>query len=371
MADSRKNNDLRSLSQRTDELLSRLNELSEGLSTPVASPPTTSNFSAEPPISQTKFVEEPKLSHPTKKDADQPIYQGATEDNIPDEKIYSLPVNKRFLEKTEKRIERTEEGNSYITKSSTSIFREEHHIHNSSNKSETLPLPSNDEFDISDGHKKNVEDYLSRATQFSAESNNKSETYTPVAFPAKADEQVLRKEPEYKRNATRANHPEFNSFQDILKKDTDKRKKPYRDSEDINQKSARILSHNQAAPKKVSFSKLPSDKEEKVHKIAEQISDQNKAFKEKLERYSSKLKQNEKGDLLRDYAWIILLASLVVPAPLFFQDRLMFLAFTCLSFFLGIFFFIMAMRIVEISELIRWISSQMLVIQEKLQPKDD
>ncbi len=319
--------DLKKLSSRTEELLSRLNDLSNTLNSQLKNQPAAP---PAPPVATNK---------PAKNSEPLPTVE------VPQRNYFSIPINTHYLEKHEKSIKTTGSGQQFMT-TSTSIFTEQHSVEN------VNPTPQP----------------LAKET----------ETFVPAHF----DENFFRPapQPEAKREIppqapvqqTQAHYtpqahqhhampePELPHFQQNLADPL---------------QPAAVFSPDQAqtrrAPAPVGNSKK-YDKDTRTQEIADKIAAQNKELKDRLQKYSNNLQVNAKGDILKFFAYVApvfaLLAAIGIVNALGIQadDFPKISAIFCTCLFLGIFFSIIALRLVEISELMRWAHNQILFIQSTL-----
>ena len=372
--DPNQDEELKKLSSRTEELLNRLNELSSNLNTQLKSQP----------------VQAPKAVVPNP----QPSPPAAPSSQLPQTppeatNYYTLPINTQYLEKREKRIKTTGLGSSFLT--STSIFTEQHHFQGPiQNPSENL-IPA-----------KNL--------------NTPSETAFPGTFPEDVQQTSIFSEPASSTPLAQGHHP-YQPYQPHPEGEAKPTHRPFKTSniynpvhfpkpsesvlhdernrstmEETNSspsgplKPAAIFSYDdqektkraaqpyraRMAYREDEIKKSPEPEAQnkssdlRTQELANQIAAKNKEIKDRLHKYSSRVQVSSQVDNLKLFAWLVLVFSPIVPITLIKDDFLLAFACSTLALFFGIFFSMMALRLVEISELVRWAHNQILNIQKGL-----
>ena len=303
--ESNQDKDLRELSARTEELLSRLNSLSHNLSEKIKYQPrqTAQDLAVNSPTSP---IPEETLLPPETKQTQQIINLTAT---IPEKQIkpeyYTMPLNTHYLEKQEKSIQTNRQGQHFLSTSRTAIFQE-------INPEEPV-----------------------KPVKTSSDSNY---FYKPVI---QAVSQETKK--------TKASTPKEESL-----------------------KPSAIFS-NDYIPKEPSLtpsSSSQSNKLERTQEVAEQIAAKNKEIKDRLQKYAKRLHISHKGDILRLFALTVPLFALGTAIGLVnafnVQEIAQGVAIYSICLFIGIFASAGAFRLIEVSELMRWIHNQILSIQTSL-----
>jgi hypothetical protein len=104
----------------------------------------------------------------------------------------------------------------------------------------------------------------------------------------------------------------------------------------------------------------------RTKEIADQLAEKNREIKDRLSKYSKRLQIHSNQDNLRYFAWMILLCSPFIPAALIKEDSTLLVACSILALIFGMFLCMVALRIVEISELTKWAHNQILHMQEQM-----
>lgn len=363
--------DLKKLSSRTEELLSRLNDLSNNLNTQLKpnnpKPPTTTNM----------VVNSSSAS-------------GQTLQPVEGTNLYSInvpPLNgkshqSQYLEKREERIQTTENGLGFLTTKKTSIFTEQqHHIHSPGKKEGNIPTSS----PVSDFN------HISGLTNTQPNPNSRFEL--PVFEEYERD---LKTENPYNTNQspplnqtnkytenlyttqtqtqTKAPAQEQQQYQPVNFNNYSKPEIPpvnkTTEEKNILKPAAVYNPRNYRSPE---TEEPEFDRHERAKQIAEKLNSKNQEIKKRLNKYSSRIHVSSQVDNLKLFGWLILGISPFIPAQLIKDDILLIFSCTSLSILLGIFFCMVALRLVEISELTRWAHNQILQIRVDLdeQRKED
>ncbi|MDX1919300.1 MAG: hypothetical protein SFU25_01035 [Candidatus Caenarcaniphilales bacterium] len=439
--DPNQDEELKNLSSRTEELLSRLNELSSNLnsqlkftpSEPISGPPSTVAPPNNLAPNNLPELQEPQLLNNVI--------------NAPDGKnYYSIPVNTQYLEKSEKRIHTTELGQNIMTTSSTSIIKEERHFQSTLNQNlvnqtpvegfvpahfqervEFQPLINSDE------HRQPINtDFQNQTTQ--AQPLNQAQTKTPQRpNPQQASQNQNFVDPAFNAGFNPGINPGFNVSQEDFQ-ETPLRERPQSNQRDRNQENsqqrsnsnniannikgidpdeltrvigprkqnpnlqqnrnfrnipktnkvsedaerlqpAAIFSSDQKqtkrAPQRKPINETFNEIDYRTKEIADQLAEKNREIKSRLNKYSKRLQVNGQTDNLRLFAWLILAFSPFVPMALIKDDLILTVACSSLALFFGIFFCMLALRVVEISELVRWAHNQILLLQSKVEEQNN
>lgn len=391
--DPQQDEELKKLSSRTEELLTRLNELSSNLN---------SQLKSQPPQAPKPVVPNPPINQPvTNADGILPPVKAPDGANY-----YSMPINAQYLEKHEKRIKTTGIGPGFLT--STSIVTEQHHFQGS--------LPSNDlnnqeTFIPANFPQASESPMFGNVNPIKPESNFVPRQEAAYSQPAQAEAQ-----PQYNPNYVAENAAPTHSFQNpnfplqnqaerteerqssrflkstqtfeqphftrpsesILKGERFKASQPAPENkpQDDSLQPAAIFSYDQEKTKRAAQPRSKRTTEQAIYatdntfdsnsranELANQIAAKNKEIKDRLHKYSSRVQVSSQVDNLKLFAWLVLIFSPIVPITLIKDDFLLAFACSTLALFFGIFFCMMALRLVEVSELVRWAHNQILTIQ--------
>lgn len=414
--DPNQDEELKNLSSRTEELLSRLNDLSANLNSQLKFTPPETN--SGPSLVNEESENLPEIQDPkTLNKVLNNVINASDGRNY-----YSIPVNTQYLEKSEKRIQTTELGANIMTTSSTSIIKEERHFQSTVNqpslegfvpahiyeKAEFEPIeslpPANNNFQNTQASTPTLniptpqvprQAPLQSPIQPSPEGTfNYSGSLFNVAQ-ADFQETPLRERPINKQTERQF---ETASFQDknqsnIKGIDPDDltrvigprkpggssfQNKGFRTSPDyVSDKGeerlqpAAIFSSDQRqtkrAPQRKPIDETFNEVDYRTKEIADQLAEHNREIKSRLNRYSKRLQVNGQTDNLRLFAWLVLFFSPLVPIVLIKNDLILAIACSSLALFFGIFFFMLALRVAEISELVRWAHNQILLLQSKVE----
>jgi hypothetical protein len=383
--------DLKKLSNRTEELLSRLNDLSSTLNNQFKSQVPPPNQPTSEVVAQSGNAMPPDLI--IKKD----------QEKITDSRnLYSIPINTHYLEKSEKSIKTTDAGQHFMTTSSTSIFTEHQFLPNSEEKTST-PL-SNESFVPAQFPSQPQEQFHVPQSQaqnpFNSIPAKPKENFQPAQEPSHQVNQdasflnnlhqaTRRVQPKPSQPSEEAKpgskyfqraHNQFSpSPTDYLQSRPGLKQEeayyPVSALADPLQPSA-IFSADQAQTRRAPIGrKVTEDYKPEVkpsNRVVERLSNQSKDLQDRLKKYSNKVSITENGDVLRLFA---------IAAPFFsffgavgiinalgisIDDFPKMTSICCICLFLGIFLSVIAMRIVEMSELLRWAHNQILSIQSVL-----
>jgi hypothetical protein len=366
--DPNQEEDLKKLSYRTEELLSRLNDLSSTLNSQLKSAP----------------------SHPAQSQSAQnppapPIDISPKQEQNPNS-FYSIPINTHYLEKRERTIKSSGSGQHFLT-TSTSIFTEQHHIAPPGGQppenfvpasldpayfTPALPSPqspveesalhashtAHDDFENvkeptpSFGRKKlnfdfgtNFDPVPARAeTNFSGRFAQQGPTIKPTADEYETDAEPLQPSA-------------------IFAIDQGQTKRAPQNRRNSSEEPKRFEAKPQARPNS--------------HRITDKLEAQNRELKERLQKYSNRIQISSNGDILKFFAFVapfFLLGGAIgiinaLGIPIYDLPKIF--AICSIMVFLGIFFSAMALRLVEISELVRWAHNEILHMQSILDEQKD
>jgi hypothetical protein len=357
--------DLRELSSRTEELLSRLNNLSNNLSEKIKHPPMqVPQASPNPPSQESEpnaKLAEPNHEQIINVQEPEPVQQ-------PKQEYYSMPLNTHYLEKNERRIQTTNElGQHFMSTSSTSIFRginPQENIFDFS--SQQLP-----DFNKSIDTKSNNTAYQQpyQAPQPHQSFNN----HQPAA--TEPNHTPPPQNPASTANTSNATAPHFyNPVMQTSNYQKQQETKPAPKPQEPLQPSAVFPGEHQAQTQRGPASQAyKANHNERTQEVANQIAQQNKEIKDRLQKYSNRLQISYKGDVLRLFALTVPLfalgAAMGIVNALGIQEFAQAVAIHSICLFLGIFASVGAFRLIEISELMRWIHNQILFIQAALDEK--
>jgi hypothetical protein len=330
MMEQSKEEDLKKLSERTEELLTRLNDLSSTLNTQLKSP--GSSMTKPKPITNTD----------TQANSEKLITANGSN-------YYSIPVNTQFLEKREQHTQ-TQTSNGFMTTKRTAIFTEQHHVQ-SPNQETVQP------FQI-----EGSEHFEELAPPVPS-----SESETNIA---KAFINQERPSPARKNTAPRQQVPNT-QFQTV---NFDSIAKPYKKHQAPPKKkpepSFEAFQHSQQSNYEpigqTQYSDAITDAEAKTYEIANKLAAQNKEIKDRLSKYSTRINIGSQMDNLKLFAWLVLIFSPIAPFAVIKDDFLLAIGCSCLALFFGIFFCMMALRLVEVSELVRWAHNQVVQLETKI-----
>lgn len=321
--DPNQEEDLKKLSLRTEELLSRLNDLSNSLSVQIKN-----NQSPHVAASENKVALPPNAPEKSYNSSEQiiqrpPIEFAAEQRPLFESNYYSLPINTHYLEKREKSIKTTGSGQQFLTTSSTSIFTE---VQNKQPEAEAfIPVEQ-----PTHHHKPPETPIIPSQTQA---------YYAPT----------IPNTPPPPRTETQI--PNFPPNTSSLK------------AEQIPLQPSAVFSVDQSPTRR-------ANPQGRTQEIADQIAAHNKEIKDRLQKYSNRVQISSKGDVLRLFALAAPLfalgAAIGIVNALEITEFSQIIAIYCIGLFLGIFLSAIALRIVEISELVRWAHNQILFMQSKL-----
>ena len=349
--------DLKKLSSRTEELLSRLNDLSNNLNTQLKTnnpkPPTNMVVNAVPNSGQTL----------------QPV-EGTNLYSINVPPLSGKSHQSQYLEKREERIQTTENGLGFLTTKKTSIFTEQHHIHSPSQPEEnpiisssisgltnTQPNPaSRFELPVFEEYERDL-----KPEKPPSQPLNQTNKYAKNLYSAQTKPITPAQEPQQQYQPVNFNNYSKPEIPPVNKQTEEK---------NILKPAAVYNPHNYRNPE---AEEAEFDRHERAKQIAEKLNSKNQEIKKRLNKYSSRVHVSSQVDNLKAFGWLILVISPFIPAQLIKDDFLLVLSCTSLSILLGIFFCMVALRLVEISELTRWAHNQILQIRTDLdeQRKED
>ncbi|MDX1919004.1 MAG: hypothetical protein SFT81_07720 [Candidatus Caenarcaniphilales bacterium] len=328
LMDPSQDEELRRLSQRTEELLSRLDTLSQSLSDQLENNPAgylpSQTQNAEP-------VQYPALRNPTPYNA-------------------PIPINRHYLEKQEHSYT-VPAGQSYMTTKKTAIITE-HQQHYPSSHQGAPPQPppqTNNDFVTArfDGHNfhpganPNPIPISPEFTEFAASTPN----FAPSPRQTESNFEA-RPMTGYGEQSHHGGHGA----------------EPLRPSAVFSQSGPYMnvtRRHNIAeAPR--SDTRLPQEPA---------IPDFMLSPAERPQIYTTRLKNAnplQLNDLLKWFAFAVPFFALAVPLSLIRGNPAVTIAFSCISFFFGLFFSFLAFRLIEITSQVKWANSQIVEINEKL-----
>ncbi|MDJ0625111.1 MAG: hypothetical protein QNJ31_01940 [Candidatus Caenarcaniphilales bacterium] len=415
--DPSKDNELKNLSNRTEELLSRLNELSDNLSSQLH--PSSNQDFIKKDTEASELVPS-NLEEKDKVTFQQPTFEAPKEKN----NYYKIPVNTHYLEKHEKRVQTTGSGENYVTTSSTSFFREQHfHSPNVPSEKESpkeeFVTAKFDDFDLKpnevksqqtsnlsfeEDHKDpkndsdetnfelNKEERLTQPSSYIDEGqadsrdqefkNLKMKESLKEAIEEAKTKVISSRNPKYKISKSfgkpDSSEEIHEKVKDKIYKTEDSHKFPEKESWvnlDESLKPAAIFSTTNDENKKnvhgfqsyKSVDRNFSEIDARTKEIADELAAKNKEIKDRLSKYSKRVQVSSQIDNLKLFAWLVLLFSPAIPLAVIKDDFILAIGCSSLALFFGIFFSMMALRLVEVSELVRWAHNQILHMQSSVE----
>lgn len=419
--DPNQDKELKNLSNKTEELLSRLNELSDNLSSQLTGA-SVPNASVSIVPTNPKTEDEPEFQAPNFQDANEQVKAN----------YYKIPVNTHYLEKHEKRVQTSGSGENFVTTSSTSFFREQRFhgskpSNDSQNQESDFITANFNDFDFNpdttnepvldnvDNFKpqqkvQNEEETITDSNDFSSKVSEQFSQPQELEVHSQAKQNINQAPPkeEFKAQATKnieseplmdkslkdaisdaktkvisSRHPRFKISKSFEKEDTEANQKEdwinsftnKQEPEDDSLEPAVVFSSDEQQTKRSQQSFKPNNFQHKsveqnfteidarTKEIADELAAKNKEIKDRLNKYSKRVNVSSQVDNLKLFAWLVLLFSPAIPIAVIKDDFILALGCSSLALFFGIFFSMMALRLVEISELVRWAHNQILHIQ--------
>ena len=355
--DPNQEEDLKKLSLRTEEVLSRLNDLSNSLSFQIKN-------NQSPPLNSIGIIPpDPKAGLSLEKTQPPNLGLGQFVNNSyesPEANYYALPINTHYLEKSEKSIKTTGSGQQFLSTSSTSIFTE---VHNNPDPESFVPLEPRQTEPINVPRQGEPISMPWQGDQTSMPRQAKPVYKSPIEenFQPNISPPIVEK-PNYQAQGFYApTIPTAPPPRPEVQAPSFAPTPPAADQSSL-QPSA-IFSTGQEPTRR-------ANPQGRTKEIADQIAAHNKEIKDRLQKYSNRMQISSKGDILRLFAlaapFFALGAAIGIVNALEITEFAKISAIYCVGLFVGIFLSAIALRIVEISELTRWAHNQILFIQSTL-----